>query len=78
MFRQQNGSVDPMEVPINRSVLGDIKPTFKKTHKKKIPQKTGLTSSLIKASTRDTYMSNFSQTTYSNPETTFSLIDSRH
>ena len=30
MFRQQNGSVDPMEVPINRSVLGDIKPTLKK------------------------------------------------
>ena len=25
MFRQQNGLVDPMEVPINRSVLGDKK-----------------------------------------------------
>ena len=34
MFRQQNGSVDPMEVPINRSVLGDKKTDIKKKKKK--------------------------------------------
>ena len=35
MFLQKNGSVDPMEVPINRSVLGDKKLTFNKKKKKK-------------------------------------------
>ena len=35
MFRQQNGLVDPMEVPINRSVLGDKKNRHLKYKKKK-------------------------------------------